>query len=178
MPKIHALSTRQQVDSAARSETQVEAASTAPPLDTIFIRGLRGETVIGIFDDELRRPQPVLIDVTAGRLHLPACGSDRIGDTIDYGAVRTRLLQHLQSHQHRLLEAFAESVAAILLDEFGADWARVSVAKPHKFADVESVGVQIERRRATPRAANTPPADNQGAEILAFLGRGLSHGKP
>ncbi len=174
MPKIHALSTRQQADSAARSGVRSEAAAAAPPLDTIFIRGLRGETVIGILDDELHRPQPVRIDVTAGRWRLPACGSDCIGDTIDYSAVRTRLLQHLKHHKHRLLEAFAESVATILLDEFGADWTRVSVAKPRKFADVESVGVQIERHRT----ASTPPADNPGAEILAFLGRGLSHGQP
>lgn len=170
MPKLHTLPHRESADSTAQS------APAAPPLDTIFIRGLRGETVIGICEDELHRPQPVLIDVTAGRLRLSACGSDRIGDTIDYSAVRSRLLLHLQSHNHRLLEAFAESIATLLLDEFGADWAQVSVAKPHKFADVEAVGVQIERRRTA--SGTAAPAPNKNAEILAFLGRGLSHGKP
>ncbi len=170
MHKLHTLPRRESADSTA------QPAPAAPPLDTNFIRGLRGETVIGICDDELHRPQPVLIDVAAGRLRLSACGSDRIGDTIDYSAVRSRLLQHLQSHNHRLLEAFAESIATLLLDEFSADWAQVSVSKPRKFADVEAVGVQIERRRNA--SGTAAPATNQSAEILAFLGRGLSHGKP
>jgi dihydroneopterin aldolase len=82
--------------------------------------------------------------------------------------VRTRLLRHLQEHRLQLLEAFAESVATILLDEFGARWVRVVVAKPRKFDDVEAVGVAIERHAA--------PAERQvgrSAAVLSLLGAGL-----
>ena len=47
----------------------------------------------------------------------------------------------------RLLEALAETIAQLLIAEFGAHWVRVSLAKPAKFADLAAVGVQIERRR-------------------------------
>ena len=39
----------------------------------------------------------------------------------------------------------AYKVSQGLLDEFGASWVRVRVVKPNKFADVQSLGVQIER---------------------------------
>lgn len=140
--------------------------------DAIFIQGFRGETVIEIHDDDLHHPQPVVIHLTAGRKHLPACASDRIDDTIDYSVVRQRLVDYLHSHHHRLLEAFAEGLAAMVLGEFGADWVQVSVAKPHKFSDVESVGVQIQRERSRCQADAA-----HGAEILRFPGRGLTPGK-
>lgn len=128
-------------------EEETESEQDNAPLDTIFIDGFCGETIIGINADELHQPQPITIDLTAGRRHLPACESDRIGDTMDYGAVHARLVDYLQTHRHQLLEAFAEGLCDILFDEFGAEWVKVTVAKPRKFANVARVGVQLERRR-------------------------------
>ena len=42
------------------------SAQAGAALDLIFIEGLTGETIIGIHDSELRRPQPLVIDVVAG----------------------------------------------------------------------------------------------------------------
>lgn len=145
------------------SSTEAELA-----LDVIFIEGFVGDTVIGIHHDELHDTQPIRIDLYAGVPRPRACDSDRIGDTIDYSVVRTRLLRHLQEHRLQLLEAFAESVATILLEEFGARWVRVVVAKPRKFDDVEAVGVAIERHAV--------PAERQvgrSAAVLSLLGAGL-----
>ncbi|MBU6257144.1 MAG: dihydroneopterin aldolase [Burkholderiales bacterium] len=142
-----------------------------PTKDSIFIEQLRGETVIGIDDSELHRPQPLLIDLQAGVERLQACDSDRIGDTIDYGLVRQRLRRLMREHRVQLLEAFAEAVATILIDEFGAAWVRVKVAKPHKFDDVSAVGVQIERRAGPARAPAHP-----GAAVLSLIGSGMVPG--
>ncbi|HET9645755.1 MAG TPA: dihydroneopterin aldolase [Burkholderiaceae bacterium] len=117
------------------------------PLDLIFIEGMVGQTVIGIHDSELHRPQPLVIDVCVGVRRPRACDTDLIGDTIDYGRLRERLQQLMVEHNVRLLEAFAEQVAQIALYEFGARWVRVRVAKPRKFEDTQAVGVLIERRR-------------------------------
>ncbi len=119
----------------------------AQPMDLIFIEGFTGQTVIGIHDSELHRPQTLRIDLTAGLPRSRACDTDRIADTIDYGQVRERLQRLLREHRLQLLEAFAETVADILVGEFGAHWVRVVVTKPRKFDDVEAVGVAIERRR-------------------------------
>lgn len=141
------------------------AAAAAEPLDIVFIEGFTGHTVIGIHHDELHDTQPLRMDIAIGVPRPRACDSDRIGDTIDYSVVRARLHRHLQEHRLQLLEAFAESVADILLDEFGAHWVRLSVAKPRKFDDVDAVGVVIERRRAA-------DSNSRGASVLTLIGAG------
>jgi len=143
----------------------------ATSLDLIFIEGFVGETVIGIHDTELHRPQPLVIDVHAGLRRARACDTDRIADTIDYGVVCERLRRLLVEHRLQLLEAFAESVAEILIGEFGAVWVRVKVVKPKKFSDVAAVGVQIER---VAPARDDKPA--RAAAVLRLLGSGMVPG--
>ena len=119
-------------------------------MDVIFIEGFTGQTVIGIHDSELHRPQPIVVDLHAGVPRAQACSTDRIGDTIDYSVVAERLRRLMREHKLQLLEAFAETVADILLTEFGARWVRVKVVKPKKFDDVDAVGVLIERTAQAP----------------------------
>lgn len=140
-------------------------------LDLVFIDGFTGETVIGIHDSELHRPQPVRIDLVAGVARSLACSTDRIGDTIDYGEIRTALRRLLATHQLKLLEALAEAIARMVLDEHGAQWVRVSVAKPRKFDDVEAVGVVIERRRAPAERLRVAVV---GDAVLSLIGSGLA----
>lgn len=141
------------------------------PMDLIFIEGFVGETVIGIHETELHRPQPLVIDVHAGLPRARACDTDQIADTIDYGVVCERLRHLLVEHRLQLLEAFAESIADILIQEFGASWVRVRVVKPNKFSDVTAVGVQIER-------VALPPEDrpSRAAAVLRLLGSGMVPG--
>lgn len=148
------------------------ATAAAAPLDLIFIEGFTGQTVIGIHDSELHRPQPLVIDLHAGVARSRACDTDRIGDTIDYGAVRERLQRLLAEHEVQLLEAFAETVADILIGEFGARWVRVKVVKPRKFDDVQAVGVQIERFASEP----APEPGHRGAAVLHLIGSGMVPG--
>jgi dihydroneopterin aldolase len=153
------------------STTTTPAGTAAVPasMDVIFIEGFSGDTVIGIHESELHRPQPLVIDVHAGLPRSRACDTDRIGDTIDYGVVRDRLRQLLAEHRLQLLEAFAEAVADLLIDDFGAAWVRVKVVKPRKFDDVQAVGVQIERHAPTHRE----PKPGHGATVLKFLASGM-----
>ncbi|MDX5409838.1 MAG: dihydroneopterin aldolase [Thauera sp.] len=154
-----------------------DTASTQPhdaqALDIIFIDGFVGETVIGIHHDELHDTQPLRIDLAAGLPRSLACDTDHIGDTIDYSVVRSALHEMLADHSYRLLEAFAEGIATLLLGRFGAHWVRVRVTKPGKFHDVDGVGVMIERRRRP-----APPAGaRHSAEVLSLLGAGMVPGE-
>jgi dihydroneopterin aldolase len=146
------------------------AAAGEEPLDLVFIESLAGRTVIGIHYSELDRPQPVTIDLCAGVPRARACETDHIADTIDYGELRERLLRLLREHRVQLLEALAEQIARIAIDEFHAHWVRVRVAKPRKFEDTQAVGVQIERRRTL--AAPLPAR----VATLHLIGRGLVPG--
>jgi len=70
----------------------------------------------------------------------------------------------LASHKLQMLEALAEEMARLTLEDFGAHWVRVVLVKPAKFEDVAAVGVAIERRReARPREA---------ASVLSLIGAG------
>lgn len=124
---------------------------TQRALDIVFIEDFVGETVIGIDSAEQHVLQPVRLNLAIGVSSIRACKTDRIEDTINYAAVHRALHALLASHRVRLLEALAESIARLLIVEFGAQWVRVSLAKPAKFYDVAAVGVQIERRRADMR---------------------------
>jgi len=138
------------------------------PMDVIFIEGLQAQTVIGIHQNELDSPQPVRIDIAAGLPRSLACRTDRIGDTIDYGELRSALVDLLATHKLQLLEALAEEMARLTLDDFGAHWVRVVLVKPAKFDDVASVGVAIERRReGRPREAS----------VLTLIAAGMVPGR-
>lgn len=152
--------------------TQALPEPQAEALDLIFIEGFTGRTVIGIHASELHETQAIVIDLHAGVPRVRACDTDRIGDTIDYSVVRERLQRLLAEHRVQLLEAFAEAVAEILIDEFAAQWVRVKVVKPHKFDDVAAVGVQIERR-----APAHEGAAQHGAAVLRLIGGGMVPGK-
>ena len=167
MLTIHRVSSKpESADPASPSEAAV-------PLDLIFVEGFVGETVIGIHDNELHRAQPLVIDVHAGVPHARACDTDRIGDTIDYGVVCERLRRLLVEHRLQLLEAFAETIADILLVEFGASWVRVKVVKPKKMPDVAAVGVQIERFAPVPEERSS----SRGAAVLRLIGSGMVPGE-
>ena len=56
-------------------------------MDTIFIRGLKVETIIGIYDWERTLVRPLVFDLELGTDTREAAASDRMRDSIDYAAV-------------------------------------------------------------------------------------------
>lgn len=114
-------------------------------MDIIFIEDLRLSTLIGIYAREKSVPQVLEMSLQIGTSTRNAGSSDEIGDTIDYAQVVDRLRRELTQRHFLLLEKLAEYVASLLLDDFGAVWVRVSVAKIGVMRDVRRVGVVIER---------------------------------
>jgi 7,8-dihydroneopterin aldolase/epimerase/oxygenase len=114
-------------------------------MDIIFIESLRVETLIGIYPREQASRQTVEIDLQIGHSTASAGASDNIRDTIDYAVVVERLRADLAANHFNLLEALAEHVATLLLEEFGAQWVRVRIAKLGMMRGVARVGITIER---------------------------------
>ncbi len=114
-------------------------------MDIIFIDDLRIATLIGIYPREKAMPQTVEISLRIGTSTASAGASDDIHDTIDYAAVVARLNAELSVRHFNLLEKLAEYVATLLLEDFGATWVRVSIAKLGMMRNVRRVGVVIER---------------------------------
>ena len=125
-------------------------------MDIIFIDDFRASTLIGIYPREQAIPQTIEISLQIGTSTAGAGASDQIGDTIDYAAVVEKLRAELACRHFKLLEKLAEHIAHLLLDDFGAVWVRVSIAKLGIMRGVRRVGVIIERER---READTRTTD-------------------
>lgn len=116
-------------------------------MDAIVFRDLRVEALIGIHKRERHARQTLTIDLDIGLPGTAVFASDKVADCIDYDKVTTRIREISAEHVN-LVETLAERIARLLLDEFGAAWVKVSIAKLGILKDVGLVGVTVERRRA------------------------------
>ncbi len=114
-------------------------------MDTIFLRGLKIDTVIGIFDWERSIRQPVVLDLEMGADISKAAASDAIDDTLDYKAVAKRLIEFVGNSEFQLVETLAEKSAQLVLNEFHVPWLRLTLNKKGAVRGAQDVGVVIER---------------------------------
>lgn len=114
-------------------------------MDIVFIRGLRLDAVIGIYDWERTIRQPIILDLELGTDIRPAATSDHIDDTLDYKAISKRLEAHVTGSSFQLVETLAESCAEILLNEFRVPWLKLRLNKKGALSLADDVGVLIER---------------------------------
>ena len=117
-------------------------------MDAILVRDLRVEASIGIHKRERHAKQTLSVDLDIGLPGDAVFRTDRVADTIDYEQVSLKIAALAASGHWRLVETLAERVARLLLDEFGAPWAKVSVAKIGILPNAKFVGVTIERRKS------------------------------
>lgn len=116
-------------------------------MDRIVIRDLRVRCIIGVNDDERREKQDVVISVALYTDLSKAGKSDQHKDTIDYRAVKKRIVSLVESSQYFLIEALAEAIAALCLENQAVTEVWVSVDKPYALRFARSVGVEITRKR-------------------------------
>jgi 7,8-dihydroneopterin aldolase/epimerase/oxygenase len=115
-------------------------------MDFIFIEEMRVEAHVGIFEREKVATQTLEISLTFG-VPDEAAQDDDIDKTIRYDVVIDRIRTELAARHFNLLETLGEYVIGLLLNEFGAPWVKISVAKMGIMKGVRRVGVQIERSR-------------------------------
>ncbi|NMG44333.1 FolB domain-containing protein [Aromatoleum toluvorans] len=115
-------------------------------MDFIFIEDLRVEAWVGIYSREKAAPQIVELNLTFG-VPDSAAEQDDIADTIDYAEVIERIRKELAERHFNLIETLGEFVVTLLLDEFGAPWVKIRVAKLGVMKGVRRVGVYIQRGR-------------------------------
>ena len=116
-------------------------------MDTILIRDLRVDVLIGIHKRERHVAQVVSIDLDIGLPGTAVFASDKIADTIDYEQVALRIKALAGTGHFRLVETFADRIAKLLVEDFKAPWVKVSAAKIGILPNAKFVGVSIERRR-------------------------------
>ena len=114
-------------------------------MDKIFLHGMKAETLIGVYDCERKNKQTLILDLDIGVAEQSAL-SDDINDTVHYAEVCELVRKSLAEQRFQLLEALAEHVAELILQNFNAVSVRVRVVKPGILPNVREVGVEIERQ--------------------------------
>ena len=117
-------------------------------MDRIVIRDLSLRCIIGIDDRERREKQDVVIQVTMHADLSEACRTDEMTRTVDYRAVKKRLVRLVEHSQFFLLEALAEAIARSCLEEQRVQRVDVLVEKPGALRFARTVGVELTRTRA------------------------------
>ena len=73
---------------------------------------------------------------------------DKLANVVRYDAIVTAVRRLVAKGHVNLVETLAERIAALCLDIAAVRTVRVRVEKLDVYPDAESVGVEIERRRA------------------------------
>lgn len=118
-----------------------------PAMDRILITDLRARCIIGLFDEERREKQDVLVNLSLSADLSRAARSDRVEDTVDYRALKKRILAMTEASEFRLIEALAGAIADLCLEEPPVAAVQVRVDKPSALRFARSVGVEISRDR-------------------------------
>ena len=114
-------------------------------MDIVFIKELQIDTVIGIYDWERKIRQTISLDIEMAADIQQAAKSDNIEDTLSYKTVAKRLIEFVEQSEYELVEALAEKICSIILEEFAVPWVRLGLSKPGAVRGSRSVGVIIER---------------------------------
>ncbi len=117
-------------------------------MDIIYLHGLVANAQIGVWEWEKQITQQLTIDLDMGTDISIAAASDRLKDTLNYKEVAKRIISFVEENHFDLVEALAEKLADILLDEFRIPWCRIKLNKKGAINGGRDVGVIIERGKA------------------------------
>jgi dihydroneopterin aldolase len=114
-------------------------------MDNIFLRNLRIETIIGIFDWERKIKQTVFFDIEMATDIKKAAASDHIDDTLDYKSLSKVVIDFVENSDFQLVETLAEKVAELIINDFGVPWLKLTLNKKGALRHADDVGIIIER---------------------------------
>jgi FolB domain-containing protein len=116
-------------------------------MDQVFIKDLLVRGIIGINDWEREKPQDIMINIVIYADLTKAGQTDDIAESVNYRTISKRAQARAETAQRLTVEALAEDIAGICLEEKGVIKVRVKVEKPNAVRFARSVGVEVERSR-------------------------------
>ena len=110
------------------------AQSSSPPVRAgqmtgmkVFVKGLALEAEVGVYEHEHGRKQPIIVDV---EMDIVAAGWEQLADTINYEVVTEKARRTAAEGHFKLVEAFAERLGQMCLEDQRVTRVRVRVEKP------------------------------------------------
>jgi 7,8-dihydroneopterin aldolase/epimerase/oxygenase len=115
---------------------------------TVEVTGLSLFTHHGVTEEERKVGQRLVIDLRFDVGDVDATVTDRIEDTVDYGAVCETVSLVAQQRSFRTLERLCAAIADRLLADYDAEsvWVKASKPEPPLPLPVEEVSVEIWRQ--------------------------------
>ena len=123
------------------------AAATAQAYSRIFIRDLRVDMLIGVYDHEKTATQPVTVNIEADFNAPQNWRGDTYDNAVCYDTITQAVRKMATSGHVNLVETFAEYIADFCLQDKRVTAVTVRVEKTAVFADAQSAGVEIRRVR-------------------------------
>jgi len=126
--------------------------------DRILIRDLALRCVIGVFPEERRAPQDVVINIALETDTRAAARSDSLADAVDYKSLKKEIVALVEQNSFQLLETLADRIAALCTARPGVRRATVTVDKPGALRYARSVAIEVVRpsSRRTRRRHRAP----------------------
>ncbi|MDC2972035.1 dihydroneopterin aldolase [Gammaproteobacteria bacterium] len=113
--------------------------------DVMYIKDLRVQTIIGLYDWERKVRQEVSIDIDIFFDNKAASVKDSVNDTIDYKKITKAVISHVEKSSFKLQESLAESIAVLIKRDHPNNLIRIRVSKPGALRNAKDVGIIIER---------------------------------
>jgi FolB domain-containing protein len=114
-------------------------------MDKLYIRHLCLKTLIGTHPEEREGKQTLFLDLDLYCDLAPAGHSDQLVDTVDYECIQNRILKLADQSQFLLIEAFAEEIARIVLEDSKVEKVLVRIEKPAALEHAACSGLEILR---------------------------------
>jgi dihydroneopterin aldolase len=107
----------------------------------VFVRGLRLQAEIGVYEHEYGRTQPLVVDV---EMEVEGGGWERIADTINYETIAAMAKVVASEGHFQLVEGFADRLGLACLEDPRVTSVRVRVEKPEALAAVaDAAGAEL-----------------------------------
>ncbi len=116
-------------------------------MDKVFIKNILARGILGVNEWERDKPQDILINIDLYTEKRPPATEDKISECVDYSKVTKKVIHHAETAKRFTVEALAEDIAQICLEDPKVLKTTVRVEKPGAVRFADSVGVEIEREQ-------------------------------
>lgn len=114
-------------------------------LDTIYINDLIIPCIIGVFEEERKEKQQVIINVALVVDTYKAGKSDNLKDTVNYHDLSLKITKLVENSTFYLLEKLAQEIATLCLKEKKVKQVKVRIEKPKAIKLAKSSAIEITR---------------------------------
>lgn len=115
--------------------------------DTVFIRDLRLQCIVGIHDHERTGLQELVINVIMRTDFARAAQSGDLSFSVDYSRVAADIKEYVQTKKALLLETLAYDLSAMILNSYNVREVTVKLEKTQAVENCAGVGVEVTKQR-------------------------------